>query len=120
MKKISFYGLLVSIVMVCGITFATENDINNDDIPSMTIDEFMIMNKAKQSKVDIIKKNNIEMEELKNHLKERIIQSADKINSLRIDTSVDEISFTDETLQELKALLQFLQESKATLETDVE
>ena len=41
------------------------------------------------------------------------------INSLKIEVLKDTVVITEETLEELKELLTFLQESKKTLEEDV-
>ena len=96
MKKFAFCFVMLASLMIGSIALATETTSSETgNIPSMSIEEYMIMNQSKQAKVDIIKKNNIEMEKLKNELK-------------------------DEMLDELKELLQFLQDSKDTLEVDVE
>lgn len=120
MKKIVLCLMIIFNVLIFGVVFATEIDDGNGDIPSMTIEEFMLMNRSKQTKVDIIKKNNIEMESLKKDLKDKIVIAAEKINTLRIEISQDNVVITDETLQELRELLQFLQDSRTTLENDVE
>lgn len=121
MRKIVFAFVLLFSIMIGSCVLATDvnsNEVGN--IPSMSIEEFMMMNKSKQAKVDIIKKNNIEMEELKSELKEKIVKAAEKINTMKIDIEKDNVVITDEMLEELKELLQFLQDSKDTLELDVE
>ena len=60
------------------------------------------------------------MEKYKEQLKSNIVLAVEKINNLKISISQDDVVITDDTLQELKDLLQFLQDSKNTLETDVE
>ncbi|MBQ9267627.1 MAG: hypothetical protein IJ217_05045 [Clostridia bacterium] len=120
MKKFVLCLAFITFTLIGSSVLATETENEPGDIPSMTIEQFILMNKSKQSKVDIIKKNNVEMETLKNELKNKIVLAADKINTLRIEISQDNVVITDETLQELKELLQFLQDSKNTLETDVE
>jgi hypothetical protein len=90
------------------------------DIPEMSFEELIIMMQARQAKVDIIKKNNVEIETLKTNLKDNIIKAAEKINNLKIDVSSDKVVITDETINELKELSQFLQESKNALEVDVQ
>ena len=76
--------------------------------------------KSRQAKVDIIKKNNNEITKLKDDLKEKIVYAANKVNELKIEVQKDNVIITDETLEELKELLTFLQESKRTLEEDAE
>ncbi len=120
MKKNVLCLLVLIFIMIGSIVFASDIEEGNSDIPIMTIEEFMMMNKSKQTKVDIIKKNNVEMEKCKNDLKNKIVVAVEKINALKIDISREDSSITDETLQELRNLLQFLQESKHTLENDVE
>lgn len=120
MKKIVLCFTIIISIMICSAVYATEVEDGSGNIPSMTIEEFMVLNKAKQTKVDIIKKNNIEMENLKNNLKNKIVLAAEKINALKIEISKDDVDIADSTLQEFKNLLQFLQESKNTLETDAE
>lgn len=120
MKKIVLCLSLMFVLFLSGSVFASESESGNGDIPSMTIEEFMLMNKSKQTKVDIIKKNNVEMETFKNKLKEQIVLAAEKINAMKIDISKENVTITDSMLEELTDLLHFLQESKNTLETDVE
>ena len=78
------------------------------------------MMQARQSKVDIIKKNNREITALKDELKTRILEAATKVNDLRINVSNDSVEISDEMITELKELLEFLQEAKTTLENDAE
>ena len=101
--------------------YATEVG-NNDstNIPEMSWEEFALMMKARQGKVDIIKKNNVEITELKEELKVEILEAAKKVNDLRIDISADKVDIDDATLNELKDLLEFLQDAKTTLEMDAE
>ena len=121
MKKFAFCFVMLASLMIGSIALATETTSSETgNIPSMSIEEYMIMNQSKQAKVDIIKKNNIEMEKLKNELKEKIVKAAEKINTMKIEIEKDNVVITDEMLDELKELLQFLQDSKDTLEVDVE
>lgn len=121
MKKFAFCFVMLASLMIGSIALATETTSSETgNIPSMSIEEYMIMNQSKQAKVDIIKKNNIEMEKLKNELKEKIVRAAEKINTMKIEIEKDNVVITDEMLDELKELLQFLQDSKDTLEVDVE
>ena len=121
MKKFAFCFVMLASLMIGSIALATETTSSETgNIPSMSIEEYMIMNQSKQAKVDIIKKTNIEMEKLKNELKEKIVKAAEKINTMKIEIEKDNVVITDEMLDELKELLQFLQDSKDTLEVDVE
>lgn len=121
MKKIIIICALVIMILSVGNIYATETtNIENTQIPSMTVEQLLIMMQSKQAKVEIIKKNNMQIENLKNELKEEIVDAAEKINSLKIDVSQEKVEITDKVLNELKELLQFLQDSKTTLENDVE
>lgn len=108
--------------MVISPVYATEANLDNDttNIPEMSWDEFAVMMKAKQGKVEIIKKNNIEITTLKESLKTEILEAAKKVNNLRIDISADKVEIDDATILELKELLEFLQEATTTLETDAQ
>lgn len=121
MKKFIVFTLMI-ISMTSFPVYATEINGNEDttNIPEMSMEEFSVMMKSKQGKVDIIKKNNVEMTKLKEELKIEILEAAEKVNNLRIDISADKIEIDDETILELKELLEFLQEAKDTLEVDVE
>lgn len=117
--------LLMSILMVTVMTtpvFATSTapDEETTNIPEMSFEQFAVMMKAKQGKVDIIKKNNLEITMLKESLKTEILEAAKKVNNLRIDISADKVAIDDATILELKELLEFLQEAKNTLETDAQ
>ena len=114
-KKVIVSCAFLILLLTSVSTYATEVNI-----PSMTVDQLLIMMQSKQAKVDIIKKNNLEIEKLKAELKSEIVDAADKINSLKLNVSQEKIEITDEVLNELKELLQFLQDSKTTLENDVE
>lgn len=113
--------MIISMSMFTVPVYATEVG-NNDStsIPEMSWEEFALMMKARQGKVDIIKKNNIEITELKEELKVEILEAAKKVNDLRIDISADKVDIDDATLNELKELLEFLQDAKTTLEIDAE
>ena len=112
---------LIMISMFSFPVYATEVSTNDStSIPQMSLDEFALMMKARQGKVDIIKKNNAEIMRLKEELKIEILESAKKVNDLRIDISADKVDIDEVTLNELKELLEFLQDAKTTLETDAE
>lgn len=120
MRKFFVFTMLM-VSMMSFPVYAT--DITNGDstqIPEMSWEDYSIMMKARQSKVDIIKKNNLEITNLKEELKIEILEAAKKVNDLRIDISADKVEIDDATLMELKELLEFLQEGKTTLETEAE
>lgn len=120
MKKIIFLTMIMIALFTSNVR-ATE--VTYDDttkIPEMTFEELFQTMQARQAKVDIIKKNNKEITDLKEELKQEIVEAAEKVNSLKIEVSNDSVVITDETLEELKKLLTFLQDSKKTLEEDVE
>lgn len=122
MKKIIIFACIFASISFSPI-YATEISGKNDEntsIPIMSIEEFALMMKAKQGKVDIIKKNNNEITNLKESLKNEILSAAKKVNNLRIDISADKVKIDDIAISELKELLEFLQEAKSTLEVDAE
>ena len=116
--------IVLTLMMITLFTFpvyATEaGNSDSTNIPEMSWEEFALMMKARQGKVDIIKKNNVEITELKEELKVEILEAAKKVNDLRIDISADKVDIDDATLNELKELLEFLQDAKTTLEMDAE
>lgn len=120
MKKLFVFTVLM-VSMISFPVYATEVS-NNDstNIPEMSWEDYSIMMKVRQNKVDIIKKNNVEITTLKDGLKVEILEAAKKVNDLRIDISADKVEIDDATLIELKGLLEFLQEAKITLETEAE
>ena len=67
MKKILCFIIILSFVMTISVCYA-----NNTDIPSLTIEQLMVLSKSKQAKVDIIKKNNVEIEKYKSSLSIRL------------------------------------------------
>ena len=97
-KKIIVSCTFLVILLVNMSTYATEVNTNETYIPSISMDELLIMMQSKQAKVDIIKKNNIEIENLKTELKEKIVDAAEKINYLKIDVSQEKVEITDEVL----------------------
>ena len=88
--------------------------------PEMSMEEYANMINSKQAKVDIIKKNNREVTALKEELRAKILEAANKVNNLKINVSNNSVDIPDETIRELKNLLEFLQEAKTTLESDVQ
>lgn len=113
---------MLMITLMATPVFATSTGPGEDttNIPEMSFKQFAVMMKAKQGKVDIIKKNNVEITTLKESLKTEILEAAKKVNNLRIDISADKVAIDDATILELKELLEFLQEAKNTLETDAQ
>ena len=89
-------------------------------IPEMSMEQYATMMNSKQAKVDIIKKNNREITTLKEELRAKILEAANKVNNLKINISNNSVEIPDETIKELKNLLEFLQEAKTTLESDVQ
>ena len=118
MKKIIVLTLIMIALFTTNVLAAEIND--STEIPEMNLEFFIQSIKARQAKVDIIKKNNVEITKLKDELKAKIVEAANKVNSLKIEVLKDTVVITEETLEELKELLTFLQESKKTLEEDVE
>ncbi len=113
--------VLLFLVILNSTVYATEKtDFGKvSGIPSLTIEQLTLSMKSKQAKVDIIKKNNIELEKYKNELTNQIKVATEKINQLKIEVSENKVVITEEKVNELKSLLQFLQESSKTLEEDV-
>lgn len=119
MKKIICIVLVSCFLAVGGCVYATsEVENTTTDIPSLTIEQLTLSMKSKQAKIDIIKKNNVEIEEYKAQLSKQIQIAAENVNALKIDVSEDKVVITEEKLNELRELLQFLQESSTTLNED--
>lgn len=118
MRKIFVLTLIMLALFTTTVVAGEIND--STQIPEMKIEEFIQTVQARQAKVDIIKKNNTEITNLKISLKEEIVKSADKVNSLKIEISKDNVVITNEKIEELKELLTFLQDSTKTLEEDVD
>ena len=114
--------ILITIMMImCSYSVVMASEVeDNTVIPEMTFEVLMQSMQARQVKVDIIKKNNVEITNLKESLKSRIAEAALKINELKIEVYKDDVVISNETLEELRILLNFLQESKQTLEEDAE
>ena len=115
MKKVIFLFILMMSVLSLPV-LASETT----KIPEMSMEEYATMMNSKQAKVDIIKKNNIEITTLKEELRAKILEAANKVNNLKINISNNSVEIPDETIKELKNLLEFLQEAKTTLESDVQ
>ena len=118
MRKIIFLSMIM-LALFSSTALASETT-DSTKIPEMSMEQLIQTMQARQAKVDIIKKNNIEITGLKDELKNEIVKAANKVNSLKIEVSKDSVAITDEMLEELRELLTFLQESKKTLEEDVE
>ena len=118
MKKLVISVLLILIIVFSSFTFADNDSSGETDIPTYTIEQLMILSKSKQAKVDIIKKNNLEIEACKSNLSSQILKAANEINNLKIETSENTALISDEKLDELKYLLEFLKDSTKTLNED--
>lgn len=119
MKKVITALSIICIFLFTSMAYATNIEPITTDIPSLTIEQLQLSMKSKQAKVDIIKKNNMEIERYKEQLSEKITLAAEKINNLKLEVSENSVVITEEKLTELKMLLQFLQESTTTLNEDV-
>ncbi len=118
MKKLFYTISLVCILALLGSNvYATES---NTDIPEMSLEQLIMSMQARQGKVDIIKKNNVQITDLKEELKAKIIVAAEKVNSLKLNISSGTVSISDSEINELKSLLEFLQQSTKTLNEDTE
>jgi len=118
MKKLIFIFSIISMLLLFSTcTLATES---NTDIPEMKLEELIRTMQARQAKVDIIKKNNEQLKTLKDTLKSKIISAAEKVNSLKINISSGTVIVSDAEINELKTLLEFLQESTSALNDEVQ
>ena len=118
MKKIFLIvSLICMLLFINTCTYATEVNTN---IPEMEFEEWLIRMQARQAKVEIIKKNNAEIMGLKEELRANIIVAAEKVNSLKLNISSGNVTISDKDINELKMLLEFLQESTKTLNEEVE
>lgn len=116
-KIICIFSIIFIFTFFSSIIYATEIDT---DIPEMTLEVLLARMHARQAKVDIIKKNNEQINSLKEQLRAKIISSAEKVNNLKINISSGNVKISDEEINEIKTLLEFLQESTAALNEDVE
>lgn len=118
MKKLFYTISLICMLALFGSNvYATEI---NTDIPEMSLEQLIMSMRARQGKVDIIKKNNVQITDLKEELKAKIIVAAEKVNSLKLNISSGTVSISDSEINELKSLLEFLQQSTKTLNEDTE
>ncbi len=118
MKKLFYTISLICMLVLFGSNvYATEI---NTDIPEMSLEQLIMSMQARQGKVDIIKKNNVQITDLKEELKAKIIVAAEKVNSLKLNISSGTVSISDSEINELKSLLEFLQQSTKTLNEDTE
>ena len=120
MRKFVAIFFMIYLILFSSMVYATNGDVSKvtTDIPSLTIEQLKLSMLSKQAKVDIIKKNNIEIEKYKEQLSTQIVKAAEKINNLKLEISENTVVITEEKLEELKSLLQFLQESSTTLNED--
>ncbi len=119
MKK-TITSLLLTFIILCSTNSFILADGSGEDIniPSLTIEQLMLLSKSKQAKVDIIKKNNNEIQECKDKLSNQIKTAAEKINTLKIEVVENTAEISDEKLEELKNLLEIIQSSSKTLNED--
>ncbi|MBQ9315165.1 MAG: hypothetical protein IJ220_09305 [Clostridia bacterium] len=118
MKKFFCIFSMICILLLFGTNiYATET---NTDIPEMSFIELLARMQARQAKVDIIKKNNEQLKGLKEELRSKIIAAAEKVNSLKINISSGTVTISDAEINELKSLLEFLQESTTALNDEVQ
>ncbi len=108
--------MIVIIILSFQVTFASSGD--ETDIPSFTIEQLMVLSRSKQAKVDIIKKNNQEIENYKTKLSNEIGNAVSKINVLKVEVSENTSAIDDKKLDDLKILLDFLKDSTTTLNED--
>ena len=117
MKKIIFiFSAICILIFFSQSTYATDS---KTDIPEMTFEGLIMQMQARQAKVEIIKKNNEQLKQLKEQLKTKIIATAEKVNNLKINISSGTATISDEEVAELKSLIEFLQESTSTLNDEV-
>ncbi len=116
-KLILIFSIFCMVLFFSNLAYATES---NTDIPEMNFEEWMKTMQARQAKVDIIKKNNEQLKSLKETLKNKIISAAEKVNSLKLNISSGTVIVSDEEINELKTLLEFLQESTSALNDEVQ
>lgn len=118
MKKLFYIFSVICMLLLFGTsTYATES---NTDIPEMRLEELIARMQARQAKVEIIKKNNEQLTNLKEDLRNKIISAAEKVNTLKINISSGTMTVPDEEINELKKLLEFLQNSTSALNDEVQ
>ena len=118
MKKIIFLIFVINELCTSNVMASEVND--STEIPEVKLEVLLQIMQSKKAKIDIIKKNNIEITKWKEELKSQIVVAAEKVNGLKLEVSNNSYQISEETLEELKSLLNFLQDSKKTLEEDVE
>lgn len=118
MKKIIFLIFVITALCTSNVMASEVND--STEIPEVKLEVWLQIMQSKKAKIDIIKKNNIEITKWKEELKSQIVVAAEKVNGLKLEVSNNSYQISEETLEELKSLLNFLQDSKKTLEEDVE
>ena len=118
MKKIIFLIFVITALCTSNVMASEVND--STEIPEVKLEVLLQIMQSKKAKIDIIKKNNIEITKWKEELKSQIVVAAEKVNGLKLEVSNNSYQISEETLEELKSLLNFLQDSKKTLEEDVE
>lgn len=118
MKKLIYiFSVFCMLILFSTNTYATESIT---DIPEMNWEQLIVKMQARQAKVDIIKKNNEQLKNLKEQLRSKIISAAEKVNSLKINISTGTVNISDAEISELKMLLEFLQDSTNALNDEVQ
>ena len=117
-EKIIFLIFVITALCTSNVMASEVND--STEIPEVKLEVLLQIMQSKKAKIDIIKKNNIEITKWKEELKSQIVVAAEKVNGLKLEVSNNSYQISEETLEELKSLLNFLQDSKKTLEEDVE
>ena len=69
MKRLICIILVFSVLFFGNVCYSASGET---DIPSYTIEQLMALSVSKQAKVDIIKKNNVEIENYKERLTKQI------------------------------------------------
>ena len=118
MKRIIFLIFVITALCTSNVMASEVND--STEIPEVKLEVLLQIMQSKKAKIDIIKKNNIEITKWKEELKSQIVVAAEKVNGLKLEVTNNSYQISEETLEELKSLLNFLQDSKKTLEEDVE
>ena len=118
MKKIIFLIFVITALCTSNVMASEVND--STEIPEVKLEVLLQIMQSKKAKIDIIKKNNLEITKWKEELKSQIVVAAEKVNGLKLEVSNNSYQISEEKLEELKSLLNFLQDSKKTLEEDVE
>ena len=114
--------LIICLTTMLSISFATT-------INGMTEEEIRIkyeeikkerqrLKNARNSKFEIIKNNNVEIEKLKQEALNEISKASKKVDNLMYQIKNNQIVMTQEIINELTQILQILQTSNDTIKTE--